>query len=75
MINAIEIVKDRKTKEAFSPSQRIGWHIFRQAMQHGLVLRPIGDILYFNPPLIMKEETLAAAVDICAATIETVLGS
>lgn len=75
MINAIEIVKDRKTKEAFSPSQRIGWHIFRQAMQHGLVLRPIGDILYFNPPLIMKEETLAAAVDICAAAIETVLGS
>lgn len=58
LIHAIELVEDPKTKKAFDPSRRIGWHIFRKAMDLGLVLRPMGDIIYFNPPLNITREDL-----------------
>lgn len=73
MINAIELVQDKKTKKAFNSTRRIGWHIFRNAMKDGLVLRPIGDVLYFNPPLIISKETLRIAVEKCATAIESIL--
>ena len=73
LINAIELVEDRKTKKSFSPKKRIGWHIFRKAMEKGLVLRPIGDVIYFNPPLNIERETLKEAVKRCREAIEEVL--
>ena len=51
LINAIEIVKDRDTKESFDSNLRLGYTIYQDAMKNGLLLRPIGDVLYFNPPL------------------------
>ena len=74
LINAIELVKDRKTKEAFASEKRIGWHIFRKAMDLGLVLRPIGDVIYFNPPLTIDEETMDEAVRRCTEAVHAVLG-
>ena len=55
LINAIELVEDKESKRPFNAEKRIGWHIFRKAMDLGLVLRPIGDILYFNPPLTIEK--------------------
>lgn len=74
LINAIELVEDPKTKKAFDPSRRIGWHIFRKAMDLGLVLRPMGDIIYFNPPLNISREDLDKGVALCKEAVEAVLG-
>lgn len=74
LIHAIELVEDPKTKKAFDPARRIGWHIFRKAMDLGLVLRPMGDVIYFNPPLNIEKEDLEKAVDMCKEAVETVLG-
>lgn len=74
LINAMEIVEDRKTKKAFDPAKRTGWHIFRRAMELGLVLRPIGDVIYFNPPLNIDKETADKAVRLCKEAVESVLG-
>lgn len=74
LINAIELVKDRKTKESFDSKKRIGWHVFRKAMEKGLVLRPMGDILYFNPPLTTDRDTLKKAVSITGEAVHEVLG-
>ena len=74
LINAMEIVEDRKTKKAFDPAKRTGWHIFRRAMDLGLVLRPIGDVIYFNPPLNIDKETADKAVRLCREAVESVLG-
>ncbi|MDO5712892.1 MAG: adenosylmethionine--8-amino-7-oxononanoate transaminase [Tissierellia bacterium] len=56
LINAIELVKDKKTKESFEPKKRIGYQIYKHALEEGLLLRPLGDVLYFNPPLIFEEK-------------------
>lgn len=74
LINALELVKDKKTKQPFDAQRRIGWHIFRKAMDRGLVLRPIGDVLYFNPPLTIDTETMELAVARCTAAVHDVLG-
>lgn len=74
LINAIELVADRKTKAPFKPEQRVGWQIFRKAMDLGLVLRPIGDVIYFNPPLTIDRPTIDKAVTLCVAAVEAILG-
>lgn len=74
LINAIELVEDPKTKKAFDPAKRIGWHVFRKAMDLGLVLRPMGDIIYFNPPLTIERKDMDKAVKLCTEAVHAVLG-
>lgn len=74
LINAIELVEDPETKKAFDPAKRIGWHIFRKAMARGLVLRPMGDVIYFNPPLNIAREDLDKGIALCKEAVEEVLG-
>lgn len=72
LINAIELVEEGETGRPFAPERRIGWKIAREAISRGLLLRPIGDIPYFNPPLTMTREEIDRAVEICKISIETV---
>ena len=60
----MEIVKDKATKERFPSSLRLGYRIYQDALKEGLLLRPIGDTLYFNPPLNISKEDLSKAIDI-----------
>lgn len=73
LINAIELVRDRKTKEPFPPSLRLGRRIYRRALSKGLLLRPIGDVLYFNPPLNIGCEDLAFALKTASECIRAEL--
>ncbi|WP_182187593.1 adenosylmethionine--8-amino-7-oxononanoate transaminase [Pectinatus frisingensis] len=73
LINAIEIVADKVDKKPFAPQLRIGYQIYKTALKNGLLLRPLGDILYFNPPLNIDQGTLDKAVEKCAAAMEAVL--
>lgn len=69
LINAIELVTDKNTKSGFDYSIRMGYQIYKKALERGLILRPLGNVLYFNPPLIINEEELCKAVDICTNAI------
>ncbi|WP_300349386.1 adenosylmethionine--8-amino-7-oxononanoate transaminase [Clostridium sp.] len=73
MINAIEIVKDKETKEAFNSSERIGYEIYKEALKEGLLLRPLGDVLYFNPPYIINEKDMDFMVNVTKRCIEKIL--
>ncbi|MEG0157234.1 MAG: aminotransferase class III-fold pyridoxal phosphate-dependent enzyme, partial [Anaerovoracaceae bacterium] len=74
LIHAIELVKNKETKECFPPQERVGYQIYRTALEKGLILRPLGDVLYFNPPLNIEEETLEQAVRMCKEAIVEILG-
>lgn len=73
LINAIELVKDKKSKKSFDIKKRIGYKIYKKALDNGLVLRPLGDVIYFNPPLIISKEEALEAVNICLRSLEEVL--
>ncbi|MBN1130552.1 MAG: adenosylmethionine--8-amino-7-oxononanoate transaminase [Chitinispirillaceae bacterium] len=53
MIGAVEFVHNRTTKEPFPPSQRFAFTVARRAFDHGLLIRPLGDVLYFFPAFII----------------------
>lgn len=58
MISAIELVKDKKTKEGFDWQQRVGYQIYQIALKHGVLLRPLGNVMYFLPPYIINEDQI-----------------
>ncbi|WP_372518703.1 adenosylmethionine--8-amino-7-oxononanoate transaminase [Candidatus Ruminimicrobiellum ovillum] len=65
LINAIELVKDKKTKQPLDSKKRTGYQIYKQALKLGLLLRPLGDIMYFNPPLTITEKEMKQVVKLC----------
>ena len=64
LVNAIEIVKGKKTKEAFPSSLRLGYQIYKKALKKGVLLRPLGDVIYFNPPLIIQPQDMDFVTDV-----------
>ena len=74
LIHAMELVVVRETKEGYDSSLRMGYQIYNKALEKGLLLRPLGNVLYFNPPLIINEAEIDQAVAWCKEAVEEVLG-
>ncbi|KHD36106.1 adenosylmethionine-8-amino-7-oxononanoate aminotransferase [Clostridium acetobutylicum] len=73
MVTAIELVKDKNTKESFDWKSRVGYGIYKIALKKGLLLRPIGDVLYFMPPYSIGEKDIEFMVEKCFESIEQYL--
>jgi adenosylmethionine---8-amino-7-oxononanoate aminotransferase len=58
MILAIELATDGIRATPFDPARRVGLRAYRAALERGVVLRPLGDILYWMPPYCIDEEQL-----------------
>ena len=69
----MELVINKDTKEGFDSKLRIGYQIYKKALKRGLLLRPLGNVIYFNPPLIINEEEIDKAIDLCVKSINDVL--
>lgn len=68
----IELVKDQQTKEPYSLEENIGHQVILEARQHGLIIRPLGDVIVLMPILAMSEEELAQVVSIAYQAIKKV---
>jgi 4-aminobutyrate--pyruvate transaminase len=56
LIGAVELVRDKATKQSFDPKAGIAAHLVRRAQHHGVILRNMpGDVVAFSPPLIISE--------------------
>lgn len=73
LINAIELVKDKESKEPLDGTKRTGYQIYKRALDKGVLLRPLGDVIYFNPPLIIKEEDMDFVTDVALECVKEVL--
>lgn len=74
LINAMELVTDKQTKTEFDSNLRMGYQVYKHALNSGLILRPLGNVIYFNPPLIINEDEIDLAVAKCVASIKEVVG-
>ncbi len=59
----IELVADRTTKKPFDPRQRIGAAVCAAVRNHGVIIRPLGDVLVLMPPLAMGVDDMRRIVD------------
>jgi adenosylmethionine-8-amino-7-oxononanoate aminotransferase len=64
MILAIEMVKNRQTREPYPWQQRRGLKVYQYALSRGVLLRPLGNVIYFMPPYIITEEELWFLADV-----------
>lgn len=70
MIGAIELVKDKDTKEPYSFAERIGHRVYKEGLKRGAILRPIGNVIYFIPPYIITENEIKMLTDIAFDSIK-----
>lgn len=63
LMGAIEIVKDKATKERFKPSGRAAEAVRDHAIANGLMVRATGDTMILSPPLIWTRETIDMACE------------
>lgn len=69
LVGAIELVANYRTKEPFPNEARIGYQIYQRALAKGLLIRPLGNILYFMPPYIISDEEMRFMIHTTKETI------
>jgi adenosylmethionine-8-amino-7-oxononanoate aminotransferase len=75
LIGAIELVRDRTTGEPFPSSARFGFSVAQAALRHGLLLRPLGDVLYFFPAFIITEKQIDELFEILHRSLKETLSA
>ena len=70
MILAIELVKDRDSREPYDYRERRGLAVYRHALERGVLLRPVGSVVYFMPPYVITPEQIALLGRVAAESIE-----
>jgi 4-aminobutyrate--pyruvate transaminase len=59
LVGALEIVRDRKTKEIFDPKLAVPAYCVKRAQEHGLICRSVVNSIAFCPPLVATDEEIA----------------
>jgi len=72
MVAAVEMVQDKKTSEPYPWQERRGLEVFKGALKKGALLRPLGNVVYFMPPLTIEKEDLRRLLDIAMEEIVAV---
>ncbi len=68
----IELVKSRTTKEPYSPEEKIGIKVTLSCRKHGLIIRPLGNVIVLMPPLSISLRELKRMIQIVSNTIKHV---
>ncbi len=70
MVLAFELTRDGDKATPFPAAARVGLKAYRAALARGVVLRPLGDVLYWMPPYCVDEEHLQLLADVTRHAIE-----
>ncbi len=70
MIAGVELVADKANKVPFDFSDGVARKLYNHALKHGLVCRPILNMLAFSPPLILTQADADQIIDRFSAALE-----
>ena len=70
MILAIELVRDKASRQPYAWQERRGMRVYRHALERGLLLRPIGSVIYFMPPYVVSHDEIELMVTVAREGIE-----
>src|ERR1700722_5668920 len=70
MITAFEMVRDKSAREPYPWQERRGLTVYRHALSRGVLLRPIGNVVYFMPPYVITPEEIDLMVRVAEEGIE-----
>ena len=64
MIVAIEMAPGKRRRAPYPWQQRRGLTVYRHALERGVLLRPVGNVVYFMPPYVITPEEIDLMVDV-----------
>jgi adenosylmethionine-8-amino-7-oxononanoate transaminase len=64
MVLGIELVADKESKTTYPWEAQAGWRVCNRAREKGLLVRPLGSVAIFMPPLGSTLEELSEMLDI-----------
>jgi adenosylmethionine-8-amino-7-oxononanoate aminotransferase len=70
MILAIELVAEKASRTPYPWQERRGLIIYRHALARGVLLRPIGTVVYFMPPYVVTLAEIDLMVEVAREGIE-----
>ncbi|WP_200762190.1 adenosylmethionine--8-amino-7-oxononanoate transaminase [Nitrosophilus alvini] len=68
MIAAVEL-------KGYSPKERIGLRIYEYGLKNGVILRPLGHVIYFMPPYVINHEEIDKMLETAYQGIKNVIRS
>jgi adenosylmethionine-8-amino-7-oxononanoate aminotransferase len=69
MIAAVELVRDKAARTPFPAAERRGLRVYLHALERGVLLRPLGNVVYFMPPYVTTPDEIDLMVDVAGAAI------
>lgn len=70
MILAIEMIRNKNSREPYPWQERRGMRVYRHALQKGVLLRPLGNVIYFMPPYVISPEHISYIAQVAWEGIE-----
>jgi adenosylmethionine-8-amino-7-oxononanoate aminotransferase len=69
-IAAFDLVRNKATRGAWPAGERRGLRFYRHALDRGVLLRPLGDTVYFLPPYCIGQADIDIMVDTARAAVD-----
>jgi adenosylmethionine-8-amino-7-oxononanoate aminotransferase len=70
-IVAIEFVRDRVSRTPYPWTERRGLRAYRRALELGVLLRPVANVLYWLPPYVIDDEQVQLLTEVTRDCLET----
>ncbi|MGB5291169.1 MAG: adenosylmethionine--8-amino-7-oxononanoate transaminase [Lysobacterales bacterium] len=70
MILAVEMVAQRDPMIQYDWKERRGIQVYQHAMSNGVLLRPIGNVVYFMPPYVINPDEIGQMAQVAMAGID-----
>jgi adenosylmethionine-8-amino-7-oxononanoate aminotransferase len=68
----IELFDDVTSRRPYAVAKRMGHQVTREARGHGVIIRPLGDVIVLMPPLSVTEDEINLLLDAVYLAIKTV---
>jgi adenosylmethionine-8-amino-7-oxononanoate aminotransferase len=72
LMAGIELVRDRDRRKAYDPAERIGVRVISEARRHGVIIRPLGNVIILMPPLSITDDELDTLIRVTGEAIASV---
>ncbi len=70
MILSIDLAQDKARRIPYTLQERRGRRVYVHGLSNGVLLRPLGDVIYFMPPYVITEDEIRLMAEVAAAGIE-----
>ena len=69
MISAIELVKNKRTKQPYDWKERRGVKAYKYGLENNVIIRPLGNVIYFMPPYVINHKEIDHVVEVIEGAI------